>query len=1127
MTSSISAISSPPSRPLRLSTENCSTNSNGRVLTAISSLGDYAAAHPTPDNQPPPAKRQKIDGQPPHIKTEYYQHRIVQCVDEQLSIRLPGKFDLKPDLKKLILQNLSCSDLLSGQYENEQFESLLKERVRAEIVHQFGSIFKERVRNETAVAAAAELTSWKDPGSAQLKSARPQARWPAISESPVPLPIIPNHGGQPTVIDNDHKGSRSLLHTEHMPTTLPTNTRSAPIQAPATPARQTQQLGKAKKHVPTSPSNFRARAHSSIWHGKQETEHKLPGYFTEKQRPYLPVKARQDLSHSTSTFLHLDSTVLQEPMAVHFDFTFEEISRLRAVVRQALGAEPKEKRRDPEKDLGRQVARLRKRQIPITNIVKTANLPRRSVRDVECYLADLMAMTKRAVKKPVVPSVITLQRDPYDQHASFVRSSKVSSLMFAREIVGHRGHHSSMRTQTNFSNEFRKCRDDEMELREEWTNCAGDISTIAWVSDDSFICGTTEHSDAHNQQYNKPGNLVLGSCRVGNLRAYPDHRIVRPIVEKGENSTNEMRESQDPWLYSSVVSSDYDPNFGLAFTSGFDRTVKVWRIEETQSGPSMKVQATWVHGGNVNFVVCSKHESGMVATAADVAADAIRIYRIRDNDLAHSPCRSYSCSRVTDEHGNTVDTEKWAYFPATMQWGLAPEVQHLLLVGYSPRSRTGDDNDIPLERRDSGELCLWDGLTGLPWRITSTTTQNIFEVLWHPSQASFIAATSPLPFDAAEGVRTQIRIFRPSDNSEYGGRAFSPVQTLDCRALDINELTIMPNSYTYCYVTAAATDGKVYVWDTARGDNPIHVLKHGEPIDEYRGDREREDVGVKFTAWGTSPDRFYTGSSDGVVKVWNVRSERKPLVRDLFEAPGPITCGMFSPDRSKLVVGDATGRVFLLSLDAPDDEKKRFMTVKLPNGKTKTVRPPKGIIYHPEPPPPEYNADGVLVEPEDSKAVIRRSKQFLQDEQLTLHPENRSWVVQGPRYAELGLYRRECHLDEDPTKPLLARWDSLQQDNNKRYMVSGRRLQFMPLRPLPEHNSFTHLYTLEKHKENVSKDAIGSLDVNTLPVETLTQLMADKVDLGELDRPDYGFDYEDDYSDSEDSEGGNASEDEF
>lgn len=36
----------------------------------------------------------------------------------------------------------------------------------------------------------------------------------------------------------------------------------------------------------------------------------------------------------------------------------------------------------------------------------------------------------------------------------------------------------------------------------------------------------------------------------------------------------------------------------------------------------------WSYGGNVNFVATSKHASGMVATTADMAAEAVRIYDI-------------------------------------------------------------------------------------------------------------------------------------------------------------------------------------------------------------------------------------------------------------------------------------------------------------------------------------------------------------------------------------------------------------------------------------------------------------------------------------------------------------------
>jgi hypothetical protein len=142
-----------------------------------------------------------------------------------------------------------------------------------------------------------------------------------------------------------------------------------------------------------------------------------------------------------------------------------------------------------------------------------------------------------------------------------------------------------------------------------------------------------------------------------------------------------------------------------------------------------------------------------------------------------------------------VSTEKWAYFPAAIQWGRSKEVQHLVAVGYSPRSRTQDDNDIPEDRRNTGELCVWDGLTGERWTIVAGSKLNMFEVLWHPTQPCFIAATSPqgkLGVELDTRIRTQIRVYTLSGDAEFhDGKAFSVHQVLDCHAADINELTIM------------------------------------------------------------------------------------------------------------------------------------------------------------------------------------------------------------------------------------------------------------------------------------------------------------------------------------------------
>ncbi len=506
-------------------------------------------------------------------------------------------------------------------------------------------------------------------------------------------------------------------------------------------------------------------------------------WFREQRQPYLWADERKRiLAGSHRSLPEADS--LDGPVTIHANFTANEVETLRNFTRQVLEIRSDKKRRDPRRDLyklfkGKQGADLRARLS--ANFPSTWPLPRRSPVDVNNFLRDVLS--KRVAEEL---AALSLERaDTRSNNArGFARNSRVHTLLLSREISGQRGYR-SMRKLVNFQNEFKKSREDELALRQEWTDCAGDIATIVWVTGDTFICGTTEHSDTHNQQYNKPGNLVLGSCRLKTLRAYPEHRIIRPVVHQGENSTDAMRQTQDPWLYSSVVSSDYDPAQDRAFTSSFDRTVKIWKVEPRCA--SMRMLGEWKHEGNVNFVAATKNGVGMVATASDVAVDAIRIYIVDDNNISDSPFRSYSCSRVTDEAGVEVSTEKWAYFPATMQWGVAPEVQHLLLVGYSPRTRTGDDNDIPELRLHTGELRVWDGRTSESWRITSATTQNVFEVLWHPTQPCFAAATSPLGQDLDRHVKTQVRIFKQDPDS----KAFSPVKALDCPAVDINELTIM------------------------------------------------------------------------------------------------------------------------------------------------------------------------------------------------------------------------------------------------------------------------------------------------------------------------------------------------
>ncbi|KAJ2996825.1 hypothetical protein NUW58_g846 [Xylaria curta] len=626
--------------------------------------------------------------------------------------------------------------------------------------------------------------------------------------------------------------------------------------------------------------------------------------FGLPRRPYKSALERQQIiSGIEKAFPLLESSTIPRSQVIHVDFSDAEISYLQTLARKLYGKPVTAGERSTLRDLRnvlKKVPSLRARLAEIHGgrfvgyDPPPLSLTKRSSNDIINFLDDLYAK-----RLNVVPESLFIECGDSVAQSEASRSSRIPALLLSREITGNRL--GAARTYQNFITAVKSNREDYLEPQVEWTNCAGDIMTVSWLSNTDFICGTTTHSDSHNQQYNKPGNLLLGSAVSNALRAYPDHRITRPIVLNGDNSLDSMVASQDPWLFTSVVSSDYDPHCGLAFTSSFDKTVKVWKLKEG----SMTCLGTWVHGGRVNFVIASN--TGTVATAADVPTEAVRVYHIDYSNISGSRYDSYSCTRVHDE--DYVPSEKWAYYPAAIRWGLASNMKHLLLIGYSPRSPTGDDHEIPEDKRSTGELCLWDTVTKTQVKVNSAITQNVFELAWHPSRASFAAATSASQvLEKTDQVpRTQVRIFELNQESgQYGA-----IKTLDCAAIDINELSIMPNCLLYSYVAASCTDGKVYVWDTAGSDLPMCVLEHGDPVEELLGEREEEDVGVKFTAWATTADRLYTGSSDGVVKVWNIRHGKGVLIKDLIEVAAPITYGAFSPDYTRLVIGDGSGRVYL------------------------------------------------------------------------------------------------------------------------------------------------------------------------------------------------------------------------
>ncbi|KAI1105032.1 WD40 repeat-like protein [Jackrogersella minutella] len=876
---------------------------------------------------------------------------------------------------------------------------------------------------------------------------------------------------------------------------------------------ETPPRARPKKKPLVTPQQTRSKAKATLWQSGKSYEFKREGsplqvksrWFGLSSKPYLPTDVRHQIARGVDTgrLLRMGPEELCQPSVYHVDFSDEEVTYVRLAARLLYGRLPVQTQRSNLQDLRhlmRKSKDIRSRIVDAhrrgyTRFKKPPpSLLKRSADDLQNFLDDVLGRQVHEERK-----LLFLERNDSTTQGDASRTNVVPSLLLAREIVGNRL--GATRRYQNFTTTFRNNREDHIEPKVEWTNCAGDIMTITWNPDSTrFVCGTTTHSDSHNQQYNKPGNLLFGSVAKNALQAYPDHRIPRPLIEHGDNALPSMRESQDPWLYTSVVSSDYDPATGWIFTSSFDHTVKAWCPTETNLN-GMDLRDTWKHEGRVNFVVTNKcGRASKVATAADVPTSAVRVYHPvwDDEGFLHYKKDDFSCKRVHGE--DYVPSDKWAYFPSAARWGIESSVNHLLLIGYSPRSLNNDDNEIPEDKRDTGELCLWDTNTNTEVKVNSAATANVFEVAWHPTRPTFAAATSASQTSEKieEHIRTQIRIFNLNKTTgQYG-----VVKTLGCPAIDINEIAIRPNSTLYSYVAAGCTDGKVYVWDQARRDevDPMCVLEHGDPVEEIIGDREHEDVGVKFMAWATTTDRLYTGSSDGVVKVWNMRHGKEVLVRDLIEVAAPITAGAFSPDFTRLLIGDGSGRVYLMDMEGdelgdaqnnPAANSSSFLQMQL-QGRQRAIRRPRPFIPHPTPPPPDLGEDQPMQELQ-AQTGQEIAKAYLNASQLIIRPDPTIGAVQGPAYADTKLYRAEAHLDGDVRAPLLSAFESLQRANQSfSQRTRLRRQKKAKTKPSTEEQ--------EAHWENKIQDFYMDL-------ETRSKLRDEGA---EVDFSPFDLDYEED-----------------
>ncbi|KAL5355452.1 WD40-repeat-containing domain protein [Aspergillus floccosus] len=501
------------------------------------------------------------------------------------------------------------------------------------------------------------------------------------------------------------------------------------------------------------------------------------------------------------------------------------------------------------------------------------HLIKRERTDVEAFLADA-----RSENVPTAPYVFRIVQPPSQSSSTRKTTSRhgLSDLIRQRELGGRALREIQSNTAKN------------LKLTRTWKGASNDVIVAAWSPDGTrFAAGATAQCDEHNMEYNRGNNLVWGDLTTNVLTELPDHYIPRPT---GRNSVS--RTVNDARLFMSVSSMEWYED--ALFTASYDNTVKLWDFPNHTA----RCFKTLRHDSKVEVMARSKFASNLLATGTN----SIGLWQIRESryhPLGLSGLRSQK-----------------ELIPTSLAWGAIPATQNILLAGLSEKEEGVSRN---------GFLAAWHvGQASVTPMHLLPNSQNIFDIKWHPTLPLF-ATASAASLGAPRthrDTRSVVRLYQPFPAEMRMRRTIE----FECPALDINDVAICPSSSNY--VTASCTDGVTYVWDSRQPDQILHRLRHGAPLNQIDEliDREQADVGVRMAIWGAGTDQFYTGASDGVLKLWDItRSPEDVLVQDVANLQEEIMSGAFSTDKSNLLIGDAAGGIHLLSSGPfSQDEKRSF-----------------------------------------------------------------------------------------------------------------------------------------------------------------------------------------------------------
>ncbi|KAF8468326.1 WD40-repeat-containing domain protein [Kalaharituber pfeilii] len=389
---------------------------------------------------------------------------------------------------------------------------------------------------------------------------------------------------------------------------------------------------------------------------------------------------------------------------------------------------------------------------------------------------------------------------------------------------------------------------------------SSDILDIAWSpTGDAFALGAATLSDV----YNRPGNLILGSVTSSKARMLHGHQQQRP----------EPVGAQDPILHSTVPGVGFSYN-GLLFSGSYDATVKVWH---PNSGALLSTRGM---DDPVVSLSVSPYQSQSSIIAVGCKTGTLEISSWDENG-AFLSAKECLLNKTTSD----------ILYPSCLAWATS-FFSHYLIAGY----------DTQGAQSSYGSLVIYDAYTGKQFLKVSPGVTRHFDLTYHPSG---MFATACASRNQKAGVKSHIRVFNLS-----GTGAALKIE-VDSPQLDVNRVTISPCG---TYVTSSGTDGSTICWDMRWPADIMCKLQHDPTLMDRNESTnlEVDDTGVEVALWSNNSDYLYTGSSDGIIKIWDIK-RGNPYVKDLVKVNAQIMSGAFSPGSDMLLVGDASGTATLLS----------------------------------------------------------------------------------------------------------------------------------------------------------------------------------------------------------------------